>query len=288
VDLLWVLAHPDDEAFGNAGIMTWARSQGLRCGLVCATRGEAGEISDLSLADRESLGAVRELELRTAMTHVGLAALRILPFRDSGMAGTEENADPRSLEMATDASVNAVLTAHIRELRPSTVITFGPDGVYGHPDHVKIGRLAMEAVQAAARQERPGLGAPWQVTSLYHTAAPREAIIAASQQQGGPFSSLPPEAVQSLGVPSSEITHWFDMSPYLENKKRVIRSHATQLSHSGPFSDLNQPHAEAWLAREQFVRVALPWDSERSANDPFDLLASRHPGTPFAVEPAPA
>lgn len=123
---------------------------------------------------------------------------------------------------------------------------------------------------------------------MYYTAAPREAIIAASQQEGGPFSSLPPEAVQSLGVPSSEITHWFDMSSYLENKKRVIRSHATQLSHSGPFSDLDQPDAEAWLSREQFVRIALPWDAERSASDSFDLLASRHSGTPFSVEPAPA
>jgi len=288
VDLLWILAHPDDEAFGNAGVMSWARSQGLRCGLVCATRGEAGEISDPSLADRESLGAVRELELRTAMMHIELAALRILPFRDSGMAGTGENADPRSLEMATDASVIAFLISHIRELRPSTVITFGPDGVYGHPDHVKIGRLTMEAVEAAARPDRPGLGAPWRVMSLYHTAAPREAIIAASQQEGGPFSSLPPEAVQSLGVPSSEITHWFDMSPYLENKKRVIRSHATQLSHSGPFSDLDQSDAEAWLAREQFVRVAPPWDPGRSTSDPFNLLASHHPGTPFSVEPSPA
>lgn len=288
VDLLWILAHPDDEAFGNAGVITWARSQGLRCGLVCATRGEAGEISDPSLADRESLGAVREAELRTAMSHVDLAALRILPFRDSGMAGTEENADPRSLEMATDASVVAFLTFHVRELNPSTVITFGPDGVYGHPDHVKIGRLAKEAVHAAPTPEQPGLGVPWQVTSMYYTAAPREAIIAASQQEGGPFSSLPPEAVQSLGVPSSEITHWFDMSPYLENKKRVIRSHATQLSHSGPFSDLDQPDAESWLSREQFVRIALPWDAEQSAGDPFDLLASHHPGTPFSVEPAPA
>ncbi|HEV2065499.1 MAG TPA: hypothetical protein VGR08_01600, partial [Thermomicrobiales bacterium] len=134
----------------------------------------------------------------------------------------------------------------------------------------------------------PSLGARWQVTSMYHAAAPREVIMAASQQEGGLFSSLPPEAVQSLGVPSSEITHWFDMSPYLENKKRVTRSHATQLSHSGPFSDLDQPDAEAWLAREQFVRVALPWDRERSANDLFDLLASRHPGMPFRVEPAPA
>lgn len=284
IDLLWILAHPDDEAFGNSGVMTWARFQGLRCGLVCATRGEAGEISDPALADPDILGAVREIELRTAMSHVGLAELRILPFRDSGMAGTAQNTDPRSLGMATDAGVTAFLTSHIRQLRPSMVMTFGPDGVYGHPDHVKIGKLTMDAVLAAADDGLPGLGQPLRVTSMYHTAAPREAIIAASRKAGGPFSSLPPKALESLGVPSAEITHWFDMSPFLDNKKRVIRSHATQISHSGPFADLDQHEAEAWLGHEQYVRVALPWDPGRSAPDHFDLLADQHPGTPFRVD----
>ncbi len=182
VDMPLILAHPDDEAFGNSGVMTWARSQGLRCSLVCATRGEAGEISDPSLADREFLCTVREMELRSAMQHVGLAALRILPFRDSGMAGTQENQDPRSLAMASDASVLAHLVAHIRALRPTMVVTFGPDGVYGHPDHVKIGRLTTEAVATSAGEGFAGLGQPWRVTSLYYTAAPREAIVAASRQ----------------------------------------------------------------------------------------------------------
>lgn len=281
VDLLWILAHPDDEAFGNAGVMTWARSRWLRCGLVCATRGEAGEISAPELADAATLGAVREVELRTAMAHVGLAALEILPFRDSGMAGTAENDDPRSLEKAADREVLAHLIAHIRRLRPTTVVTFGPDGVYGHPDHVKIGRLATDAVTAAAGADDPGLGPPWQVTSLYYTAAPREAIVEASKRPGGPFSSLPPEAVESLGVPSADITHWYDVTPFLATKKRVLRSHATQMNQSGPFADLDQPDAEAWLGREQAVRVALPWDPERALPDPFGLLVSEHPGTPF-------
>jgi LmbE family N-acetylglucosaminyl deacetylase len=281
VDLLWVLAHPDDEAFGNAGVMAWARSEGLHCGLICATRGEAGEISDPALADTGTLGAVREVELRAAMAQVGLAALVLLPYRDSGMAGTDENADPRSLAMADDAGVLAHLVAHIRRLRPTTVITFGPDGVYGHPDHVKIGRLATDAVSAAAEDRAGALGEPWRATSLYYTAAPREAILEASRRPGGAFSSLPPEAVQSLGVPSADITHWFDVRPYLEIKKRVLRAHATQLNNSGPFADLDAPEAEAWLGREQSVGVALPWDQGRSLPDPLTRLAEQHPATPF-------
>ncbi len=74
------------------------------------------------------------------------------------------------------------------------------------------------------------------------------------------------------------------MSSFLENKKRVIRSHATQISHSGPFADLDQADAEAWLSREQYVRVALPWDPERSTPDHFDLLAAQHPGTPYTPD----
>src|SRR5687768_10869685 len=96
IDILWVLAHPDDESFGNAGTMLLAHEAGFTTGLVCATRGEVGMIRDARLATRDTLPAVREQELRRAMRLAKLTELRLLGFRDSGMVSTPENNDPRA------------------------------------------------------------------------------------------------------------------------------------------------------------------------------------------------
>ena len=166
VDILWILAHPDDESFGSAGLMAWARDRGLRTAYVCATRGEAGGIRDSKLATRDSLGAVREQELRAAMSHVGLGELRLLGFRDSGMENTPENDHPMALINQSPESLLAHLVGHIRDLRPTTVITFGPEGIYGHPDHVLTGKLATRAIELANDPTwLPALHSPWQASA---------------------------------------------------------------------------------------------------------------------------
>src|SRR5699024_5636219 len=122
IDLLWVLAHPDDESFGNAGTMLLAHDAGMTTGLVCATRGEAGEIRDPALATRASLPAVREQELRRAMRLAHLDTLRMLGFSDSGMAGTPANDNPRALVQIPFDELVAHVAGQIRELRPRAVI----------------------------------------------------------------------------------------------------------------------------------------------------------------------
>src|SRR6266536_712500 len=95
--LLIAIAHPDDESFGMGGTMAAAAAAGRPVTLVCATRGEVGEIADPALATPETLGAVREQELRDACAALGVHDVRFLPYRDSGMEGTPENADTRAL-----------------------------------------------------------------------------------------------------------------------------------------------------------------------------------------------
>ncbi len=94
--LLAVFAHPDDEAFGVGGTLARYAAQGVRVVLACATRGEAGQISDPSLATPENLGRVREEELRCAARALGVREVIFLGYRDSGMAGDRRNADPRA------------------------------------------------------------------------------------------------------------------------------------------------------------------------------------------------
>lgn len=272
LDLLFVLAHPDDESFGSGGLITWLREQGYRVGLVCATRGESGQISDPSLGTPETLGAVRERELRTAMAVAGVEPVRLLPYRDSGMDGSPENDDPRSLVQAPREAVLADVIFQIRDLKPAVVVTFGPDGIYGHPDHIKIGDIATEAVHLAAGDAYPFLGEPWRVGHLYHSAVAREDLIESASGPHGPIAGLPLDLVATMGTPRAEITHVFDIRPYIEGKLRLMRPHATQLPFNPEPGSPQDPATRPRLAKESLRHVPLPWngpDDPPSIVDPF-------------------
>ncbi|MCK4977255.1 MAG: PIG-L family deacetylase, partial [Anaerolineales bacterium] len=116
--LLAVFAHPDDEAFGTGGTIACYATSGVDVVLVCATRGEAGEISDPIFATPETLGQVREEELRCAADTMGVKDLIFLDYRDSGMAGTPENDDPRAFINAPADAVISTLVGIIRRVQP--------------------------------------------------------------------------------------------------------------------------------------------------------------------------
>jgi LmbE family N-acetylglucosaminyl deacetylase len=142
-DLLLILAHPDDESFFAAGTVAALADRGRPAGLVCATRGQAGSVGDPEpgappLATRETLGRVREGELRAACAVLGLDLVALLDYEDRHLA----DADP--------AEVRAALVGHLRRERPRVVGTFDPNGYNRHPDHVAVSRFALDAVTAAA------------------------------------------------------------------------------------------------------------------------------------------
>ena len=120
--------------------------RGARITMICATNGDVGEISDPSLATPETLGQVRREEMRRAMDVTGIADVRFLGYRDSGMQGTEDNEHPDSLLQAEPSRVVSQVVEVIRETRPDVVLTHDPTGGYGHPDHVTIQRHVTEAL----------------------------------------------------------------------------------------------------------------------------------------------
>ena len=147
--LLAVVAHPDDETFGCGGTLAKYSGDGVQVSLVCATRGEAGEISHPDLATKADLGAVRERELRAASRILGINDLTILDYRDSGMAGSSENKHPKALCQADKTTLTGMIVEAIRRLRPQVLVTFDAGGGYGHPDHIAIHDATLAAFHAS-------------------------------------------------------------------------------------------------------------------------------------------
>ena len=136
--LLGVFAHPDDEVFCAGGTMARAAEAGAEVMIVSATRGERGQIRDAAVATRRTLGTVREGELGAAAAELGVQRVQVLAYPD----GTLQH---------HRSSLGAAITDIMRQFDPDTVITFGADGGYGHPDHVAISELTTEAFRALAR-----------------------------------------------------------------------------------------------------------------------------------------
>jgi LmbE family N-acetylglucosaminyl deacetylase len=136
--LLGVFAHPDDETFCAGGTFARYADQGAETMVVSATRGQAGQIRDAAAGNRRTIAAVRERELRLACERLGVAKVRCLDHVDGTLA-----------DAGFPALVDEVAEI-ICELRPDVVITFGPDGGYGHPDHVTISAVTTAACQRTA------------------------------------------------------------------------------------------------------------------------------------------
>ena len=147
--ILSVLAHPDDESFGMGGTLALYAEQGVQVYLICATRGEAGEVGPDYLQNYDSIGELREAELRCAAGHLGLAGVYFLDYRDSGMTGSADNDHPQALIQAPVDEVAVKIASLMREIKPQVVLTFDPIGGYRHPDHIAIHEATRQAFNLA-------------------------------------------------------------------------------------------------------------------------------------------
>lgn len=271
--LLLVHAHPDDETIGTGATMARYAAAGAQVTLITCTLGEEGEVlvpelSLLAAAEADQLGGYRIGELATAMAHLGVNDHRFLGgagrFRDSGMVGTPANAHPRAFwrgasdPAAFEAAV-AAAAAVVREVRPQVVVTYDPDGEYGHPDHIMAHRVTTAAVeQAASPYYLAAAGDPWEVAKLYWTGMPRSLLrrgMEALQGSGSSFAGV--ERVEDLpfGVDDEEITTAIDARPFADAKHAALQAHATQISVEGPFFALSNKLGREVLAVEHFRLV---------------------------------
>ena len=250
--LMCVYAHPDDECFAAGGVLSKYAAAGHRTVLVTTTGGEAGEISSDELATAETIADVRGQELREAAAILRIGELRSLGYRDSGMAGTEANKDPRSLHMADLDEAAGRLIELLRAERPDVLVTHAENGDYGHPDHVKTHELTVAAFDRVA-------GEPWAPRKLYVGAFPRSAMARMGQmmKEAGveaPFTERELVDVDGnrveLGTPDELVTTEVDVVAQVGAKRAATLAHRTQFG------------ADNFLTKipdEQYVRM---WPTE--------------------------
>jgi LmbE family N-acetylglucosaminyl deacetylase len=273
LSLMGIYAHPDDEQGISGSILKYSR-MGANTTLICATRGEAGEIAPDTNATPENLGQVREQEMRCAAELIGVNHLYFLDYRDSGMAGTPENEHLLCLHQAPLFEVAEKVTRIVRRECPQVILTFDAFGGYGHPDHIQMHKAALIAFfvagdpRAYSHQLAEDGVSVWTPQKLYFGAFSRarfQAYYELMRQEGKELDEFA-KAFEKRALPEEAITTRIDVSEFVDLKMQSLMCHATQLGPNTFFAKL--PRA-AWR--------------EGAKNETFVLAESRS-GRPDGVE----
>ena len=259
--LLACFAHPDDEAFPVGGALAAHAARGVQVRLITATLGEEGEIRQDGAATRETLGSVRRVELARAVRILGLDDHIVLHYRDSGMAGTPPNEHQRAFVNAPAEVVIERLVEEIRRFRPQVVLTFDPDGLYGHPDHIAIHKYATEAFKRASNpdaypQHLINGVRPYGPQRIFYSARPRGFRMEWAQtlRSHGIDFPLPDPNRISDGAPPETIHLEMDVATQMEVKMGCILSHRTQVAPDWPYDRVPREAANRILGREYYIR----------------------------------
>jgi N-acetyl-1-D-myo-inositol-2-amino-2-deoxy-alpha-D-glucopyranoside deacetylase len=226
--LLLVHAHPDDESLWTGGTIARYAAAGVQVTLVTCTLGEEGEIIPESLRGlatgaADQLGGYRIGELRAACAALGVSDHRWLGgvgrWRDSGMAGVEANAHPRAFACGDLSAQAGALAEVIADVRPQVVVTYGPDGGYGHPDHVRAHEVTMAAC---------GPGVDRVFFAVTSRRATEEGLAALRDRDDLPFRLPAPGELPVTD--DAAITTTIDTADVLSVKLAALAAHSTQVS----------------------------------------------------------
>jgi LmbE family N-acetylglucosaminyl deacetylase len=283
ITILAVFAHPDDE-IGTGGVLARYGAQGVRTVLVCTTDGQEATIArpELDLpAVRLRLGKVRAEELRGAAAALGIHDLRMLGYHDSGMAGWPQNDRPEAFMNADFDAVVSRLVGIIREVRPQVLITHNEGGGYGHPDHIMTNRVTVAAFDAAGDPTKfaDQSPAPFQPTKLYYNCNPRsrfERMAEVYRQLGrpNPFEQRDRDPNrQRFFTPDEDITTRIYVRDYLDNKRRALRAHKTQIAETNFLLSIPEEMAPDIFGYEHLIRAKGPTNGVAPEDDLLSGLA---------------
>ncbi len=233
--VLSVWAHPDDESFGPAALLRALHEANIRNVMITATHGEQGQLGDPPQATRATLAAVRAKELRQACAIMGIDRLELWDYAD----GSLKDVDASELR-------ERILALIVAE-QPAVVITFGPDGIYGHPDHMAISAATTQAFAqyiANHAQDVP--------PRLYYVTPSPDMLEQPIENDAGDPNAPPPLPPTAL----------IDVSAYADAKLAALKAHATQNGDWGKM--LSDPERGDWLTCVYLHRAYPPV----AANEP--------------------
>lgn len=237
--ILFIFAHPDDESHWGSGIAIKYRDEGARTVLVTLTRGGRGTTG--GLCEPAELPALREQELRDAARILRFDELEILPYNDKEVS----RIDPEA--------IRRTLVARIRRERPTIVVTFDPNGVTLHEDHIALSRFVSDAVTAAADARwYPEFGQAYEVPRVLWTP---------------PVLPWDPEPFP----PRPGVDFLVDTAAWWEDRRRALEAHASQRAVLEKLY-LGRPDCERMLSIDILRQAHGPPLRNRPTADVFDGL----------------
>lgn len=262
--LMGILAHPDDESLALGGTFAQYASQDIETSLIIATRGEKGWFGRPSVYPGEQeLGRIRAREVYNASRALGITRLAFLDYLDG------------ELDQADEARVVARIVRLLRQERPHVVVTFGPEGLYGHPDHIAISQFATSAiVQAAATDYAPVSDLkPHCVSKLYYRTATRGWLDSYMPIFGDLVMHIDGRERRALPWADWTITTRLDTSAYWQQVWRAVRCHYTQIPAPHLLQHLSEAdHQQLWGSQEYYRAFSLVNGGRKEEHDLFEGL----------------
>jgi LmbE family N-acetylglucosaminyl deacetylase len=262
--LMAVLAHPDDESLGFGGVLAKYAAEGIETYLITATKGERGWFGDeREYPGLEALGKTREAEVRAAAEILAIRRVDFLGYLDG------------DLDQAHPAEVVAKIVGHLRRVKPNVVVTFGSDGVYGHPDHIAISQFTTAAIIEAANPNSLYHRdmTPHSVSKLYYLMQTKELLALYQSIFGNLVMHIDGVERRGIGWPDWMITTWINAEAYQQIVWRAVSCHQTQLPAYSQLGRLSDEKLKVLWGIQTFYRVfSLVNSGRRRENDFFEGL----------------
>lgn len=250
--LMAVVAHPDDESLGMGGTFAKYAAEGVETFLVTATGGQSGRYHGIPVGEghpgKEKLAQIREAELRAAAQVLGIQEVALLNYMDG------------ELDQAEPLKAIARIAAQLRRHRPQVVLTFAPDGAYGHPDHIAISQFTAAAIVAAADPTQvagaDALGrVPHAVSKCYYMVSSEASAKAYQAAFKKLVSVVDGVERQMVPWPDWSITTVVDTRAHWPTVWSAVSCHDSQVAAYEALKTLAPEHHEALWGRQQFYRV---------------------------------
>jgi LmbE family N-acetylglucosaminyl deacetylase len=265
--LMCILAHPDDESLGMGGTLAKYAAEGIETYLVTATRGERGWWGEeKDYPGLKVLGQTREAELRCAAQALGIREVYILNYIDG------------DLDKADAGEVIEKIVHHLRRMKPEVVVTFAPEGAYGHPDHIAISQFATAAVVGAAHGvsvagERSNPLPPHRVSKFYYMAWTQSKWAAYESVFGNLVINIDGTERHTEPWPDWAITTVIHTESYWPTAWQAVSCHRSQLPAYGKLQHLSEDlHKGLWGTQEFYRAFSLVNGGRKRENDLFEGL----------------